>query len=177
MGYTTDFIGSFELDKPLKPEYKAYLKLFSRTRRMKRDPKIAETLSDPVRLAAGLPIGIDGGYFTGGKGDFGQDPDPSVIGIWVGNEPPEGQPGLWCQWIPDEAGNAIEWDGGEKFYEYIDWIKYLIEHFLKPWGYILNGEVEWEGGERDDFGMIDVVQNEVKVRRGYRTYGEPLDHL
>jgi hypothetical protein len=37
------------------------------------------------------------------------------------NYPPENQPGLWCQWIPNEDGTAICWDGGEKFYNSIEW--------------------------------------------------------
>ena len=44
------------------------------------------------------------------------------------------QPGLWCQWVPNASGTAIVWDEGEKFYYYIEWIKYLIEHFLRAVG-------------------------------------------
>lgn len=177
MGYSTDFYGRFSLDKPLKPEHMAYLKSFSETRRMKRNPSIAETLPDPIRLATGLPIGPNGAYFVGGTGFMGQDDDASVINH---NEAPKGQPGFpgfWCQWTPNEDGTAIVWDGGEKFYEYINWIKYLIENFLKPWGYVLNGEVEYQGEDRDDFGKIIVSSNQVFVQRGYRTYGEDLEHL
>lgn len=60
MGYTTDFHGSFNLDKPLKKEHKNYLLKFAETRRMKRKSKIVETLPDPIREAVGLPIGEEG---------------------------------------------------------------------------------------------------------------------
>jgi len=70
-------------------------------------------------------------------------------------------PGVWCQWKPNEDGTAIVWDQNEKFYEYIAWMKYLIEHYLKPWGYIGNGSIEWNGEEADDYGVIDVVYNVV----------------
>lgn len=37
MGYTTDFAGRFELDKPLAPKMKKFLTLLNETRRMKRN--------------------------------------------------------------------------------------------------------------------------------------------
>lgn len=166
MGYTTDFNGSFFLDKPLTQEHKDYLNAFAGSRRMKRDPRIAESLPDPVRLSTNLPIGDDGGYYVGSANqNFGQDKDDSVVDH---NDPPIGQPGLWCQWVPNEEGNAILWDDGEKFYNYVEWIEYLIEHFLKPWGYTLDGLVEWYGEDRDDFGIIDITDNVVQTKIGRR---------
>ena len=162
MGYSTDFFGSFKLDKQLSSEHAAYLSQFSETRRMQRDVSVTSVLdNDPIRIAAGLPVGVDGGYFVGGSGYAGQDRDESIVEY---NNPPDGQPGLWCQWIPSEDGTEIEWDGGEKFYNYVEWIKYLIEHFLKPWGYVLNGEVEWRGEEYDDHGNIVIENNNVKIQ-------------
>lgn len=161
MGYTTEFNGSFKLDRPLTPEHKRYLIKFAETRRMSRNPEIASTLEDPERIAVGLPIGESGAYFTGGLGFAGQDDDPSVIDH---NYQPPGQPGLWCQWVPNEDGTEIVWDEGEKFYEYIEWITYLIEHFLKRWGYVLNGEVKWCGEDVwNDRGTISIKDNVVTV--------------
>lgn len=74
-----------------------------------------------------------------------------------------GQPGLWCQWIPTDDGTAIVWDEGEKFYNYKEWIEYLIQHFLAPWGYVLNGVVQWAGESRGDIGLIKIVNNDVQV--------------
>jgi hypothetical protein len=125
---------------------------------MKRDAVIAETLPDPVRLAAGLPIGNDGAYFVGGIGNSGQDHDISVIS---GNYPPPEQPGLWCQWIPNDDDTAIVWDEGEKFYEFLPWLNYIITHFLNPWGYTLKGKVIWQGEDIDDRGAIFVIDNNV----------------
>lgn len=156
MGYTTRFKGQFHLDKPLAPAHDAYLTQFAGTRRMKRDPLVANGLPDSVRRAAHIPIGNDGAYFTGGLGFNGQERDISVLDS---NLPPGGQPSLWCQWRPSAEGTRIVWDGGEKFYEYIPWLKYLIGHFLNPWGYTLNGQVTWEGEEAADKGVIDVVDN------------------
>jgi hypothetical protein len=104
---------------------------------------------------------------VGGKEDFGQGQDDSIVNY---NTPPSGQPSLWCQWVPNENGTAIEWDGGEKFYEYVDWIEYLISNFLAPWGYVLNGEVEWSGEDRDDRGMIIIDNNIVTTKRAVVSY-------
>lgn len=156
MGYHTDFEGKFNLDKPLTFQHYAYLKKFNETRRMKRNESKANVLPDDIRRAVNLPIGVDGGYFVGGVGDFGQGNDASVLDH---NNPPADQPSLWCGWVPSEDAKAIEWDGGEKFYEYIAWIDYLIKHFLEPWGYTVEGEVSWRGEERGDDGIICVQDN------------------
>jgi hypothetical protein len=163
MGYHTDFRGIFQVTPRLKKEHAEYLSKFCETRRMKRDPSIAETLPDPLRERVGLPIGDDGGYFVGGTGVCGQDRDVSIVDWRDYNTPPGGQPGLWCQWTPTEGLDAIEWDGGEKFYEYFEWIKYLIEHFIKPWGYVLNGEVEWRGEDWCDTGVISIKENNAEI--------------
>jgi hypothetical protein len=156
MGYTTTFNGRFTLDKPLAAGHAEYLKRFAETRRMKRADYDASKMPDPARELVGLPLGgPDAPYFTGGIGDFGQGHDKSVRGH--GNRPPEGQPGLWCQWVPTEDYAGIEWDGGEKFYHYVEWLQYLMDHFLSPWGYSLSGEVSYQGESSDDCGVIRVV--------------------
>jgi len=156
MGYTTEFEGRFELDRSLTQEHIDYLEQFSNTRRMLRDPKIVEGMPDPVREDVGLGPGEDGEYFVGGKGMCGQDCDKSVIDQ---NSPPANQPGLWCQWVPTKCGRGIEWDQGEKFYNYFEWLEYIVSNFLKPWGYVLNGKVKWRGEEFDDIGTIVVEDN------------------
>jgi hypothetical protein len=77
---------------------------------------------------------------------------------------------LWCQWIPNEEGDAIVWDGGEKFYNYVEWIQYLIDKILSPRGYILNGEVFWEGEDSGDEGKIVIKDNIVETKRVQKTY-------
>jgi hypothetical protein len=163
MGYSTDFDGSFSLDRTLTPEHAAFLSAFADTRRMKRDG--AKTGPDPIRDAAGLPANPD--YFVSGRGLAGQD-----ASILEYNQEPDGQPGLWCQWVPSETHDAIEWDGGEKFYEYEAWIVYLVEHFLGPWGYKLNGTVTWEGESQGDVGRLVMRDNVLSVERGRIVYDE-----
>ena len=178
MGYTTNFDGEFRLEKPLAAKHRHFLQAFAETRRMKRDASAAARVEDPIRLDAGLLIGVEGGYYVGGARidpktgkveapNAGQEEDSSVIDH---NEPPKGQPGLWCQWVPNDDGTAIVWDGGEKFYEYVAWLQYLITHFLKPWDYVLNGEVTWEGEEHGDVGKIIVKKNKVTTKAGRIVY-------
>lgn len=166
MGYTTDFVGCFKLSKPLTPEQTAYLKKFNYTRRMKRDPSIAATLPDPERIAVGLDIGPEACFFVGGTGFAGQDDDKSVVNH---NEQPEGQPGLWCKWVPNDTGEYIGWDGCEKFYDEIVWLNYIIKNFLKPWKLKLNGVVRYQGERNDDFGSIVVIDNKIWDEKGLKS--------
>lgn len=76
------------------------------------------------------------------------------------------QPGLWCHWIISEDGTKLKWNEAEKFYYYIEWLKYLINHFFEPWGIKLNGEIEWQGEDPDDFGKIIVTDNIVNTKIG-----------
>jgi hypothetical protein len=162
MGYDTTFEGWFDLNKPLTEAHKNYLNRFSKTRRMKRDEAKAAELEDPIREAVSLPVGPEGCYFVGAGGLYGQDKDESVIEY---NYPPSNQPGLWCQWIPNEDGTQIRWDEGEKFYSYVKWLEYMIKHLLNPWGYTLNGKVRWQGEDMYDLGTITVKNNKVTTKR------------
>lgn len=156
----------------MKPEHVAYINKFSETRRYKRVAAIAEKWDDPIRVAVGLPIGEDAGFYVGADRfeQIGRTRDPEN-GIVDYNTPPSGQPGLWCQWVATDDGDIIEWDGGEKFYNYVEWLEYLIEKFLKPWGYTVNGEVLWYGEDREDVGKIVVKENDVQSLAGTIVYG------
>jgi len=205
MGYSTDFIGSFTLSRPATVEEKNYLNLFGDTRRMKRDvSKLMEIFKgkhgNPFakEKTPEAIYGNDGEYFALDDGQSGQTADSSIIDF---NTPPgqvnygdkrfpdtwmentrltkEGicQPGLWCQWMLNNDGTELEWDGSEKFYNYIEWLKYLIKHFFEPWGIKLNGEVEWEGEDHDDKGKIIVKDNNVKTLIGVTVYKDDDGNL
>lgn len=158
MGYTTDFNGMIEIVPPLNDAEAEFLQKFAETRRMKR---------------------TKGPYFVDGTGDFGQGSDPDIINH---NEPPEGQPGLWCQWVPTHDNTGLEWDGNEKFYDSVEWMRYLIDHFLKPGciaakelpflqaNHVCNGTIYAQGEESDDMWLLQVDDNEVTVKRGVVTY-------
>jgi len=86
------------------------------------------------------------------------------------HEESEGYPSYYCQWMPTEDGLALEWDEEEKFYSYVEWLEWLIKNFFKEKGYILNGEVEWEGEEQGDVGKIIVKDNVVSTKKGRIVY-------
>lgn len=157
MGYTTDFSGHFDLDKPLSLAHFNYLTAFAEVRHMKRDFSI-EVVADAKRLAVGLSAGKEGKFYIGGN------ESASLIDY---NIPPDDCPGLWCQWVPNEDGTIIQWDCNEKFYNYVEWIEFIIKYFLEPWGYILNGEVRWRGEEFDDIGTIICENNKVRTTNGF----------
>jgi hypothetical protein len=168
MGYSTDFYGSLSFNKPVAPWLVAYINKFSNTRRMKRDPeKIKEQFPNWGELCFNGELGEEGEYFIGGTGSFGQGVDTSVLDH---NSPAKTQPGLWCQWIVNEKENCLEWDGGEKFYNYEEWLDYLIDNFFEPLGYVLNGDIQWQGEDDDDCGTIHVEDNIISTEMGMHVY-------
>jgi hypothetical protein len=167
MGYETTFHGSFAITPALETKHLKYLDAFGSTRRMKRDAERTEKMSDELRTAVGLPVGVEGAYFVGDQQGFcGQTHTDDIIDY---NHPPIGQPELWCGWSPSEDGAEYYAQDG-KNYGYVEWLEYLIEHFLGPWGYNLNGEICWEGEDNPDLGKIKVADNKVKVLKGTVTY-------
>lgn len=148
MGYTTDFRGQFDISTRLDTDTQTLLTKLNETRRMARK--------------LGPEYGIEGEFYVDGKGSFGQDREDSVIEY---NRPPSTQPSLWCQWRPTKDGLHIEWDGGEKFYSYVEWIEYIINKILAPRGYFLTGIVEWRGEDWDDVGAIHIKNNVVTATR------------
>ena len=158
MGYTTEFKGKFLLNKALDQETYNFLKKLSETRRMKRNVSLLPEGYEKYNLEN---WGEEGEFFVDAGGLCGQDRESSIVDY---NTPPITQPGLWCHWTPTEDKLAIKWDDGEKFYDYIEWIEYLIDKILKPRKYKLNGTVQWRGEEFDDIGEIQIKNNKVKIK-------------
>ena len=154
MGYTTDFTGSFTITPPLRKEDNEFLTALANTRRMKRDVAAC--------------YGVEGEFYVDGGGNQGQAEDFTIIDY---NIPPKTQPSLWLQWIPNTKGNRLEWDGGEKFYHYIEWLGYLVDNVFKPRGYFISGEVEWQGEDAGDFGVIIAIENNITFKEGNRSFG------
>ena len=158
MGYTTEFEGSIRVEPPLSAEEVSYLVKFSDTRRMNRR---------------------NGPYYV-------EDDAWNSKDIINSNSPPDGQPGLWCQWIPTEDGEAIEWNGSEKFYDSAQWMKYLIEHFIgsEPkarkeldflTGHVCNGEIRAQGEDPNDRWKLIVKDNKVFKAEAIVTFGPPRE--
>jgi len=106
--------------------------------------------------------GKDGEYYVGDEDRLGVIDYNCAPGQKQLFGETDGQPGLWCQWEINEDGN-LAWDGNEKFYAYIEWLKYLIENFFNDWGVLLNGEIEWQGEEMSDRGKIVVTNSVVET--------------
>ena len=80
--------------------------------------------------------------------------DPT--GATLGQDP--AMPGIHCCWEIDEEGTEIH--ATEAYdYGFCNWIPILIEKYFEPWGYILNGEADWDGQESGDDGTATVVNN------------------
>lgn len=88
----------------------------------------------------------------------GQAVFPSAMGV-------DGKPAsVYCQWMPSEDGMGLEWDGVEKFRAYVEWLEYLVSHFIQPWGYRLNGSITWMSTIYEPArGTITVQDNRVTV--------------
>ena len=154
MGYTTDFEGTVSIEPPLNVSEISFLTEFNETRRMHRSK---------------------GPLFVRGSGAYGQGDDEDIID---NNRPHPDQPGLWCQWTPSNEGHDLEWDGGEKFYNSVEWMRYIIDHFLKPGAiaknalpflqanHVCNGEIEAEGESGDDHWKLVVENNKVGEKQG-----------
>jgi hypothetical protein len=152
MGYTTEFSGHISVNPPLNPLEIEFLTKFSGTRRM---------------------LCHQGPYYVNRGGFAGQDhSDKQIIDY---NRPPVGQPGLWCHWVPSSEGRYIEWDEAEKFYNSVEWMKYLIEHFVGenpkarkdlPFltGHVLNGTILAQGENIHDRWQLSVDNNQVSVK-------------
>lgn len=171
MGYTTNFTGKMKIDPPLNSDQVNYINKFNNTRRMSRDASICAKMPDPVREAVGLPVGIEGEFFVGGLGFAGQDNDKSIL---EHNSPSSTQPGLWCQWEVTENGKYLKWDGGEKFYDYIEWLRYIQDNMLKPWGSSLEGTIKWKGEDSSDRGAILAIDGEIISKEG-KGYAELIE--
>jgi hypothetical protein len=176
MGYTTYFTGRLVTTNPVTDEQLEYLSKFIKSRRMKRDVKILCEMDKGRNGFPGMTLetntpeevyGNDGEYYV-------DDAVPESI-IDYNKPPGQGngkkglcQPGLWCQWevkrdfdIPTTI--CLEWDGGEKFYNYVEWLNYLIKHFFSKWNIVFNGSIEWKGEDGSDRGVIVVEDNVVKI--------------
>lgn len=102
MGYTTRFNGYVTVNPPLSAGEVAFLKAYAATRHCQHQVG---------------PYDAPAGHGCRGFSCFN-----AAAGV----------PDLWCQWVPSDDGTQVKWDGGEKFYYYTEWMKYLIHHFLMP---------------------------------------------
>lgn len=68
----------------------------------------------------------------------------------------------YCDWIYNEEENVIEWSGGEKFYGYILWLKFILNIVNTETDCKFNGVIRWMGENIEDIGLIKVINNEIQ---------------
>jgi hypothetical protein len=131
MGYTTEFEGTFRLSRPLTVKEK----------------NILDELAD-----------TDTRHYPGAK----EIPSDWKSGI---HDKVEANglvyPGYHCDWQPTEDGTEIEWNHTEKFYDYKEWLQFIIDTYLTPWGITLTGKIEYQGESIGDHGTLSVSNNKV----------------
>lgn len=120
MGYTTDFVGHIDIHPPLSAAECEYLTAFKESRRCQRP----------------------GGRYAVPGNPFAEEALP----VAQSNAVALGQPSLWCHWEPCPQGCCLSFDGLEKSYAPVDWLRYLIQHFLKPRAAAALSDEEWFTG-------------------------------
>lgn len=82
-------------------------------------------------------------------------------------------PGIWCQWVPNEDGTALLWDGTEKFYNSAEWLRYLIKAFLRPSGHLVTGRVTATG---QDGAVSQIIATRNRVRTHEISGPAPMEY-
>jgi hypothetical protein len=108
MGYSTDFIGHIGIAPALNDAEIEYLTAFTTSRRC---------------LRPGGPYDVPGNPLAESSADFPTE---------VANRVAVGQPDFWCDWSVCWEGCCLAWSGKEKSYSMVEWLRYLIAHFLRP---------------------------------------------
>lgn len=112
------------------------------------------------------------GYTTKFKGNFELSAVPSaeVIIKLRELEMADGRESQWkdtnCpdsynQWELTKDCQRIKWDGNEKFYNYVEWLQWIIDKILAPSGLRLTGSVQYSGEETDDVGVLAMIDGKV----------------
>lgn len=89
--------------------------------------------------------------------------------------PATGEKG-YCQWEINLKGDTVKWDGVEKFYDYKEWLEYCIENFILPSESLMNGRMEYQGEDCDDYGFLVVIDNRLKNKKGSPLFECPNCH-
>lgn len=72
-------------------------------------------------------------------------------------------PSIWRQWevVSCDGDQYLQWNEAEKFYNYVEWLQYLIDNYFKPWGVTLEGSILWRGEDFEDMGKICIDGDKV----------------
>lgn len=179
MGYSTSFCGALVTNVPITESTEFAPSDFKSITSLNQSQTLGliNLLSSSRRMQRNLPAnyGIEGEFFVPDNyaKDAGQSEDDSIVNY---NNPPRTQPSLWLGWeiVPGNEYYELVWDGTEKFYDYAEWLKYLLTTFFIPKGIILHGIIEWEGEDWGDLGRLKVVNNVLTIDTFRITYEDDL---
>lgn len=85
-------------------------------------------------------------------------------------------PSGYNQWKLTPDCRHIEWDGGEKFYDYVEWLQYIIDTVLTPNDIALSGSVAYSGENASDNGIL-TIENGIAVQRPHAELSNTLADL
>lgn len=156
MPYHSDFDGRIEIDPPLNSDERTFLLDFSATRHI-------QSGNGPLYVGRGRAAHVI---------DF--------------NNPPAELPGLWCEWVPTDAGDALEASDAEGFYHPVEWMQFVVHYLLADTAvpfieqhkhddprldsftcdHTLNGTIQVYGQEHDDVWRLTVRNNLVHIAAG-----------
>lgn len=77
----------------------------------------------------------------------------------------------YFQWVPATSLEHIVWDRNEKFYKYVEQLRWLCA-WLNQRGISANGSLYWQGEETGDTGTILVTANTVSTHPNERPSGK-----
>jgi len=159
-----DILGFFQLSRPLRDSEMAFLNAFSQMPRQKLDVvKVQEVFQgeygNPFPKRKGKDVyGEEGEYYVGSL------LATHKVEAVVGDEAPATQPSSWCHWCAERT--RLLWDGEEEFEKPVEWLRYVIKHFLDPWGIAVDGAVQWQGFDvPHDRGTISVWSSKIHVHQ------------
>ncbi len=88
--------------------------------------------------------------------------DENIVTQWPTCNPGNKGFGFHCQWelIAGEGRTRINWDGGEKFYDYAYWLQYLVNVIRSEVPDVkVTGHIRWRGEDFDDIGTLYLDDN------------------
>ena len=165
MGYSIELDGKIKISPKLKTFDKEFLDKFFQIRHMKRDMSKLKGISKN----AIKEFGKDGCFYLKDYyDDIKEMPDDKTI---ININDCGDMPSLYCdlEIVEDNGESFVQWNGSEKTYGVNvenGWFNWLIDNFFKPCGYVLNGEMTWQGEDDDDTGTIKIENNIVSLHFG-----------
>lgn len=163
MSYKVTFEkGGFSFNSLPEKDLKNFINNFSKSKHVLRNPKNILKKKSWRNYSFFGDIGEDGEYYSNPRENdfYDGDKEHSILDF---NAPPVTQPSCWCNWVI--KNNQLTWNGNSDFDNFAEWLDYLIDNFFKPRGYELNGKLNYQGEDSDDYGYVSIDKNIVTLGR------------